>query len=779
MADLFSEPGSDGGSAAAAGRYARIALERGIDAPETADGLTYACGDVELVIGQRVDVPLGRGNRRTAGIVVATGGPELLGGLPAAKVKAVLGASQARIPPQLIELARWMAEYYVCPLGMVLATMMPAAVKHGVGTRTRTVVERVEGQAAGHGDVKLTPAAKAAWEAARALGAWERLSARELATKLGLRTAAPVNALIRAGLLRETQIQDIKTRAGVMERAETEAVDRPVELTADQARITDGIGATLGSFEVHLLRGVTGSGKTEVYMRVLQRAAELGRTGLVLVPEISLTPQTAGRFIARFSAFGAVAVLHSGLSASERHQQWALAASGRAAVVVGARSAVFAPIQKLGLIIVDEEHATDYKQDQLPRYNGRDVAIKRGQLEACPVLLGSATPSLESWANARTGGRYRLWELRERVGGGAMPRVEIVDMVQERREAGTGRDFVPLSRRLLSGLRETLGSGGQAILLLNRRGYSSYVCCPSPACGWVMRCDDCDASMVVHRASVPAGRLLRCHHCLAEQRVPEQCPLCARRLIALGAGTQRLEEELAARFAGQLESGRSMVRVDGDSMKNVRDYFDVLGRFAEGSVRLLLGTQMIAKGLDFPNVRLVGVIDADTALWLPDFRAAERTFQLVSQVAGRAGRGAAAGRVIVQTMNPEEPAIVCAAEHDYVTFADQELELRRRAGLPPAMRMARVVVRDEDHAAAAARAEQLAALLREALGKGCRMLGPAPCPIARVAGQFRFAVEVLAPRASDLQGALAGLRARGLLKSDAQTAVDVDPVMLM
>jgi primosomal protein N' (replication factor Y) len=410
------------------------------------------------------------------------------------------------------------------------------------------------------------------------------------------------------------------------------------------------------------------------------------------------------------------------------------------------------------------------------------VAIKRGQIEGCPVVLGSATPSLESFSNA-VECRYRLWELPDRVGGARLPRVEIVDLAQERREqAALGlvdpRHLSPLSRRLESALQRTLDEGGQAILLLNRRGYSSYVCCPSATCGWVMKCNDCDASMVLHRARVEAGELVRCHHCLAEQKVPRQCPVCARRVMTLGAGTQRLEEDLAAKFP-TLVPGRTLVRVDGDTMRGAKDYFEVLGRFGSGEVRVLLGTQMIAKGLDYPNVRLVGVVNADTALSIPDFRAAERTFQLVSQVAGRCGRGMHEGLVIVQTVNPEEPAIAMAARHDYVGFAMRELGLRKRSGLPPATRMARIVVRDADHGAARARAQELAGLLESVMSPGSRLLGPAPCAVSRVAGQFRFGVELIAAKATDLQGALSRLRGAGLLKSDATTAVDVDPIALM
>jgi primosomal protein N' (replication factor Y) len=511
----------------------------------------------------------------------------------------------------------------------------------------------------------------------------------------------------------------------------------------------------------------------------------------VLVPEISLTPQTAGRFMDRFAGGdpGAVAVLHSGLTAAERHRQWALAASQHAKIVVGARSAVFAPLDRVGVIVVDEEHATDYKQDQLPRYNGRDVAIKRAQLESCPVVLGSATPSLESWANA-IAGKFKLWELTRRVGGGTMPRVEVVDLAEERRQLvrqakeheGPRRYFQAIGPKLGEALARTLEDEGQAILLLNRRGYSSYICCPDAECGWVMKCDHCDASMVVHKlveAGGGRGSIVRCHHCLAEQMVPWKCPVCTRPVMTLGVGTQKLEEELGKTFGRWLKPGSTLVRVDGDTMKSAADYFDVLARFARGEVRVLLGTQMIAKGLDYPNVRLVGVINADTGLTLPDFRSSERTFQLVSQVAGRTGRGDQLGLVIVQTVNPLEPAIVAAAQHDYRGFAAQELRLRKESGLPPSTRMARIVVRDEDFGKAQQHAKELAELLKAAKTRDVLLLGPGPAPISRIGGFFRFSIEVIAPSAQELHAALARVRAAGMLKSDSHTAVDVDPVALM
>ncbi len=511
---------------------------------------------------------------------------------------------------------------------------------------------------------------------------------------------------------------------------------------------------------------------------------ERGECAIVLVPEISLTPQTSARFLARFKGVG-VAVLHSGLTEAQRRDQWSRVASGACRIVVGARSAIFAPFRgRLGAIIVDEEHDDSYKQDQAPRYHARDVAIKRAQIDACPVVLGSATPSLESWRNALDG-RHTLHELPERVGGVQLPKVEIVDLVEERRaRPWTDRHVRLLGPRLEKAVGETLSAGGQAILLLNRRGFANYICCPDARCGWVMMCAHCDAAMVLHLSRTLPKGTVRCHHCLAEQQLPDHCPQCERRVNTFGLGTQRVEAELARLFPSLIE-GETMLRVDSDTMRTGRDYFRVLDRFAKGEARVLLGTQMLAKGHDFPGVKLVGVIHADTALHMPDFRAAERTFQLVSQVAGRAGRpadGATQGRVIVQTMNPLAAPIQFAAAHDYRGFARAELAIRQEANLPPYGRMSRVVVRDEDQGDAMAHARDVAQALRNAqstLNLPARIRGPFPCALSRVAGQHRIAIELLAQSAGAVQQLLTLCRNQGLLKSDTHTAVDVDPVALL
>ncbi|MGH7291606.1 MAG: replication restart helicase PriA, partial [Myxococcota bacterium] len=385
--------------------------------------------------------------------------------------------------------------------------------------------------------------------------------------------------------------------------------------------------------------------------------------------------------------------------------------------------------------------------------------------------------------------KYALWELTERVGGGKLPRVELVDLAEERRirQQTTGKRDAHLhliGPTLERAIRETLTAGGQILLLLNRRGYASYIACPDSTCGWVMTCDDCDVKMVQHRViagKTPTKGVVRCHHCLAQKLLPEKCPVCEKRVIALGLGTQGVEQELAAKFPTTLNEN-TLVRVDGDTMSSAKDYFSTLARFAIGEIKMLVGTQMIAKGLDFPNVRLVGVINADTALSLPDFRASERTFQLVSQVAGRAGRGSIPGRVIVQSFDTGAPALVHAAAHDFVTFAKEELATRRESNLPPMSRLARIVVRDEDLSKADASAARLKAALDEAnatRGNKVHMIGPGPCPISRIAGHHRLELLLFSSSRSAIQDILSDARAKGLCKSDAHTAIDIDPIALM
>lgn len=775
--------------------YALVAIERAVD--RYPDGLLYAVPEAlaDLAEGERVEVPLGSGNTPTPGYVVRRIAPgEALSGPDAAldpsKVKAILArdAAHAPIPGELLQLARWVASYYCCPIGMTVSAILPAAVRHGVGATTRTLVELAAHPEGEPIDEKgLSAKQRSLLAVLRALPPTERpIEARDLLARAGVASPEPLKRLATRNLVQIERRTAIEAR---FLRGDLEAGTVPSPTAAQQAAI-DAIGAALDrGFSQHLLFGVTGSGKTEVYIRLIERVLAAGKRALVLVPEIGLTPQTSGRLVARFPG-RRVAILHSGLTASERHRMWATAARGEADIVLGARSAVFAPLPdaSIGIVIVDEEHDSSYKADQAPRYHGRDAAIRRAQLAACPIVLGSATPSLESWWNATRRGLSTLHRLPERAPGLNTPKVLVVDFNEEKRRYADHRVHL-IGPTLREALGTALDRGGQAVILLNRRGYANYIACTDPRCEFVFRCDQCDAGMVCHRTrfeskdgAIGTREFTRCHHCLAELRLPRQCPTCGRPVSVFGLGTQRVEEELHRLFP-QLVEGHTMLRVDADAMQDEGDFRDALDRFAKGEARVLLGTQMIAKGLDFPNVRVVGVISADTALHLPDFRAAERTFQLVSQVAGRCGRGEHAGLAIVQTFQPKSPPIALAAKHDFEGFAAAELADRERFGLPPVRRMARFVVRDAGETACAEKAKALAAAIEGVLADpahaGIELRGPAPCPIARIAGRYRQQIELLAPGPGELARCTTALRNAGLLPLGEVLAVDVDPILLL
>jgi primosomal protein N' (replication factor Y) len=515
-----------------------------------------------------------------------------------------------------------------------------------------------------------------------------------------------------------------------------------------------------------LIHGVTGSGKTEVYIQAIQEVIRFGRQAIVLVPEISLTPQTVERFRQRF---GAVAVLHSHLSDAERHWHWQQIAEGAVSVVVGARSAIFAPAPNLGLIVLDEEHETSFKQESVPRYHARDVAVARAEAEGIPLVLGSATPSLESWHRAQTGA-YTLVEMPRRVLDRPLPMVGTIDLRGQQARGELSRGAI--SRQMHAAMSAALEEGGQVILLLNRRGFSTHIQCP--ACGHVVRCPECDIALTHHRTEAIA----LCHYCDYEIPAPATCPVCGFAGIRYsGLGTQRLEAEVHARFPNVLA-----LRMDTDAMQAHGSHERALSAFRSGKVRILLGTQMIAKGLDFPNVTLVGVINADTALHLPDFRAAERTFQLVTQVAGRTGRGPKGGRVLVQTFSPDHPAIQAAVRHDYAAFAAGELPIRQMLRYPPFASMIRLVVRGPVEPVAAEFAGYIVERLRTALSEpqaDARVLGPAPCPFARLRGRYRFQIQAQGPDGERLRAAVRQATAELEPPEDIQWIVDVDPVDML
>jgi primosomal protein N' (replication factor Y) len=516
-----------------------------------------------------------------------------------------------------------------------------------------------------------------------------------------------------------------------------------------------------------LLHGITGSGKTQVYIELLREVVERrGKTAIVLVPEIALTPQTVSRFRAWFG--DQVAVLHSGLSDGERYDAWRQLRSGQKRIVVGARSALFAPLQNLGAIVVDEEHDGSYKQSEVPRYHGRDMALLRARLTGAVALLGSATPALESWQNVERGKLRRL-SLPERAGGGKLPEVEVVDL---RALKGDGHGFPVLSPPLEEAIRGTLGRGEQVILLLNRRGYSSFVQCRG--CGEVQQCPHCSISLTFHRAR----RCLVCHHCRHEVAAPDRCPGCGDPDLSWrGLGTEQVERVVAEAFPEA-----RLARMDVDTTGGKWAHADILGRVGRGEVDILLGTQMIAKGLDFPGVTLVGVIHADVGLHLPDFRASERTFQLLSQVAGRAGRGPRGGRVILQSAMPDHYAILKAMTHDYEGFATRELRERTEPPYPPHQRLVNVVVSSPDPELAAAGAEWAVRWWRKQGGGKVEVVGPAPAPIERLHTRWRWHFFLRGGGVgwvSDMLRSFLEAAAEAQGGRDVRFVVDRDPVALL
>jgi primosomal protein N' (replication factor Y) len=528
-------------------------------------------------------------------------------------------------------------------------------------------------------------------------------------------------------------------------------------------------------FKAHLLYGITGSGKTAVYFAAMQRVLDSGRSALLLVPEIGLTPAMSGQM---YAAFGdSVALLHSQLTPDERAEQWHRIRRGEARIVVGTRSAVFAPIVNLGLIIVDEEHDSSYKQEETPRYHGRDVAVMRAKFLEIPVVLGSATPSLESWSNAEKG-RYTLIEMRQRVANRPLPAVELVDMRTEFQQTGQEQVF---SRLLLQETQATLDRNEQAIILLNRRGYSFVVMCRS--CGDKIQCENCAISMTFHKhlnedASIAQpGERLQCHYCGFRRNVPKTCPTCqSEHLYYLGAGSQQGEERLQELFPNA-----RIGRMDRDTVRGRMDMERLLARLHAGEINLLVGTQMIAKGHDIHGVTLVGVVGADFALGLPDFRAAERTFQLLTQVSGRAGRGNLPGKVLVQTYHPDHYAIQFAAAHDYPGFVAKELQYRRWMHYPPFAVLANVIIQSPKLEEATAWSTTLGKWFQKTPLEKIRVLGPAAAPISRIKRIYRFHFILKAEQRSTLSRTLRAMLAfadtheiprRNLI-------VDVDAVHLM
>ena len=739
----------------APGRFAQVVLPLPVATP-----YTYAVPDalaLRVVPGSRVIVPVR--NRRAIGLVTAVEVPA-----PAAAAKPIgdVVDREPALSEPLLELARWISRHYGAPLGLAVRAMLPGAlwtVGRPAGPaeaavsvlrlerRLPSLLEREQAFA-------RAPRRREAYDAVEALGG--SAPVRHLVEQMGLSRAA-LDGLVTGGWARIDRVTETRDPfAGL-------AVAPPPELTAGQRRVVDAIVGTVGDQPV-LIHGVTGSGKTLVYLEVLRHVVAEGRGAIVLVPEIALTPQTVARVRGVFG--DQVAVLHSGLSEGERADAWRALRRGERRVAVGPRSAIFAPVRRLGAIVIDEEHESSYKQGSAPRYHARDVAAVRARLEGARLLLGSATPSLETLHLVETG-RIVSHSLPERIGARPLPPVEIVDLRTTARVPDALG--VPWSEVLDDSVRRALARREQVILLLNRRGFATYLQCPN--CGYVPECPNCSIALTVHRT--PSGLL--CHYCDHAEPVPAACARCGAEAVRTrGLGTQQLERFLAVRFP----SAR-IARMDLDTTTSKWAHHRILERVARKEVDILVGTQMIAKGLDFPDVTVVGVVDADTALHLPDFRAAERTFQLIAQVAGRAGRGPAGGRVLVQTRVPEHHAIRAAAAHSVEAFARVELPLRAAPNpvYPPHCGLARFVVGAATETRAQEAAERLAGWLHrvnaERLGGALRVLGPAPCPIPRLQGRWRWHILVKSEAPGPLGRLVRAWRGR------TGVTVDRDPLSLL
>ncbi len=694
-----------------------------------------------LLPGSRVLVPFG--SRRIAGTIVGFPAKAEVPGL-----KSVIELLDNPLTPDLLELARWMADYYMHPLGQTIEAVVPKAVGRAKVKKKKYL--------------RLLPGAESIQVKGKKQATLVQVLAEHGETAIDLLegfSSATIKALIQAGIV----AIDEREEAPVCDKADF--LPSPVpELMPEQTGAVRAISGAVSSngFGVFLLHGVTGSGKTEVYLNTIKALAGSGRGAIVLVPEIALTPQLLGRFRKRFGA--RVAVLHSGLTDRERAGEYRRIQSGSVDVAIGARSAVFAPFKTVGLIIVDEEHENSYKQDEGLRYHGRDVAVMRAKLANVVAVLGSATPSLESFYNAKSG-KYQYLRLAVRVDHRPMPGVEVVDA----KTLNKGELYSP---QLLSQIQQRLDKNEQTLLLMNRRGFSSVLICRD--CGAAIKCPSCSVSLTYHKTE----QKLKCHYCGYLTRPPDKCPFCGSiELKLLGAGTQKIEEELQPLFPAA-----RLARMDSDSVKGRQAYDTLLQQVDRREVDILLGTQMIAKGHDFPAVTLVGVVDADVGLNLPDFRSAEKTFQLITQAAGRAGRGEAGGEVIIQTMNPSHYSIRHSMTHDYEGFYNEEIQYRMQLGYPPLGRIIKLEVKspNESYASEAAKIarNRMRSLVR---GKDTILLGPAPAPIARLRGQYRFQLLLISQKRDTIRSLAA--EGRSIIEEKygrkCRVIIDVDPVNLM
>ncbi len=801
--------------------YAGVVVDTGGSSP--VEFLTYEIPDGlegKLGVGACVLVPLGK--RQAVGYVIAFHRES-----PVANTRPIISdlESPIRLTPDMLRLAEWVAEQYICPLPRVIAGMLPGVMHCRIQARVSAQVpapdspvltpseaallSRIE-QSGGQADVdslvdgsrdstlrilrqlETKGRVRRAWELVQPSGKPRLMRGVRLLRqpsseeKLPAKQAEAVDVLARLGrdvtLIEITRRHSISRsalssleRKGLVAMVEMSVRRAPaftrvqqsrVQLTDDQQRAVLEISSAIEArcYRGYLLFGVTASGKTEVYLRCIERALSLGRTSLVLLPEIALTTQVMNIFKSRFG--DQVAVLHSALSAGERCDEWTRISDGEAKVVLGARSAVFAPLEDLGLVIVDEEHEASYKQDTQPRYNGRDTAIWRAKDAGAALVLGSATPSVETFHRCEKG-EFTLLKMPSRIGGRSLPAVHVADL---REDWAQGRVTI-FSKRLEEAVRDRLARKQQVMLLQNRRAYSTFLLCRD--CGFVPHCPNCAVSLKLHSAQ----RKLSCHHCDYSRAAPTVCPKCeGRRLRGFGIGTERVEEETRKTFPEA-----RVLRMDRDTTARKGSHGAILDAFRHGEADILVGTQMIAKGLDFPNVTLVGVISADTSLNLPDFRASERTFQLISQVAGRSGRGVEPGEVVIQTFDPENYAIQRAVAHDYEGFCAQELEMRADPCYPPFATLVNVISRDEDERTAQSRLEKLVeAIRREPMSdrRGIELIGPQRAVLAKLRGEYRWHL-VMRSRERNMVLRLVRVVLDGNQTLKRQLVVDVDPASML
>jgi primosomal protein N' (replication factor Y) len=804
--------------------FAAVAIPLGVH-----DTFTYAIPETlrdAVRLGARVEVPFAA--KLTTGFVVSLLDEPPVDAAKMKAIRAVLDEDEPALTPEIIDLCRWAAEYYIAPLGEMLRTALPANMASR-GKREATLTASTDDIDAALAQKRILetdlpllaelakrplPVANIYDEMKVSRSSVERLrdaglvalgdrfrdvegvrfdrfvvlesdpggltakqqSAVELLQKRGGElsvralehagtSAAVLSALVKKQVVRIERRPRRHTLDAFLAGLDDAAVGE-IRYSSEQLAAIDGVKAGIGGFSAFLLQGVTGSGKTEVYIELMREVVKRGEQALLLVPEISLTPVFAARLKERFGE--RIAILHSNLSASERFDQWWRARRGEVDVAIGPRSALFTPFQRLGLIVVDEEGDGAYKQEETPRYNARDLAVVRAANRKIPVVLGSATPSLESRENAARG-KYTLLQMKSRVEARPLPDVELIDLRKERAEK-EDKGYVIFSGRLKEALRETFEAHEQAIILMNRRGYAPYLLCRE--CGHEFRCKDCSVTMTVHRRD----NLLVCHYCGARKTIPSKCPLCQGEVLQpIGFGTEKVEERFRRDFPEV-----AVEVLDRDSTRKKGSLVAILDRFRRGETRALIGTQMLSKGHHFPNVTLTGVLNADSILGYPDFRSAEKTFYLLTQVAGRAGRGELRGKVMIQTAFPTHYAIQHALRHDYESFYEAEIQFRKTFHYPPVTSMIAILFRGENLSDVERASRECGRMLEEAVEPltGTRIQGPAPAPLARIKGVWRYQILLRSPQRMNLRRAVEAVMLPRKWKG-VEVAIDVDPINIL